>query len=47
MSGQVTRKALEAELRDGIQREEAMRRILHVIQSSRHDERPVFEAILT
>ncbi len=39
--------SLLAALRNGLQREEATRNILEVIQNSRDDEGPVFEAILT
>ncbi|SHJ93117.1 Adenylate cyclase, class 3 [Shimia gijangensis] len=41
------RENLLVELRRGLQREEATRSILGVIQNSRDDEGPVFEAILT
>lgn len=40
-------ESLLVELRRGVQREEATRSILGVIQKSRDDEGPVFEAILT
>lgn len=41
------RERLLVELHRGLRREEATRRILEVIQRSRDDEGPVFEAILT
>ncbi len=43
----LSREDLQAELRRGLRREEATRSILEVIQKSRDDEGPVFEAILT
>lgn len=41
------REQMLAELERGLQREDATRKILEVIQKSRDDEGPVFEAILT
>ncbi len=47
MANDETRESLLTELRQGLRREEATRRILDVIQTSRDDEGPVFETILT
>ncbi|SPJ30461.1 GAF domain-containing protein [Falsiruegeria mediterranea] len=47
MENDTTRDSLLTELHRGLRREEATRTILQVIQKSRDDEGPVFEAILT
>ncbi|MCE8537929.1 GAF domain-containing protein [Ruegeria pomeroyi] len=47
MQESTDRDNLLVELRHGLRREEAIRSILEVIQKSREDEGPVFEAILT
>ncbi|MGX9351394.1 GAF domain-containing protein [Shimia sp. W99] len=47
MEKESTLESLVEELRRGLQRELATRRILEIIQSSRDDEGPVFEAILS
>lgn len=47
MTKDLGRERLQVELHRGLRREEATRGILEVIQKSRDDEGPVFEAILT